>query len=151
MQPNLEDVREWMAEGDRLLAQSWDYLSASEADPAQLNLAGHYCSRAANAYLAGAVEYQHGPQAVARAGALPDDAPQLVQQLEGRLRAEADAAQHSAMRRRLTSSDSRRAAVERAQTLAEELRERFAHAEPELFIRAADSGFGRTDSHTWSR
>ena len=30
-------------------------------------------------------------------------------------------------------------------------RERFAHAQPELFTRPVDAGFGRTDSQTWSR
>ena len=44
MQANLEDVREWMEEGDRLLAQSWDYLAASAADPAQLDFAREYFS-----------------------------------------------------------------------------------------------------------
>ena len=150
MQANLEDVREWMEEGDRLLAQSWDYLAASDADPAQLDFAREYFSRAAHAYLAGAVDFQRGPQAAHRVGIAADDAAQLIPQLEGHLRAEADAAQRSALRLR-RPQEARRAAAERAQVLAEELRERFAHAQPELFTRPLDAGFGRTDSQTWSR
>ncbi len=150
MQANLEDVREWMEEGDRLLAQSWDYLAASEADPAQLDFAREYFSRAAHAYLAGAVDFQQGAQAAHRAGIAADDAAQLIPRLGGHLRAEAEAAQRSAQRLG-RPQDARRAAVDRAQTLAEELRERFAHAQPELFTRPLDAGFGRTDSPTWSR
>lgn len=150
MQLNLEDVREWMEEGDRLLAQSWDYLAASEADPAQLDFAREYFSRAAHAYVAGAVDFQQGVQAAHRAGIAANDAVQLIPHLNGHLRAEAEAAQRSAQRLR-RPQDARRAAVERAQTLAEELRERFAHAQPELFTRPLDSGFGRTDSPAWSR
>ena len=82
MQANLEDVREWMEEGDRLLAQSWDYLAASEADPAQLDFAREYFSRAAHAYLAGAVDFQRGPQAAHRVGVAADDAAQLIPHLE---------------------------------------------------------------------
>jgi hypothetical protein len=150
MQANLEDVREWMEEGDRLLAQSWDYLAASDADPAQLDLARGYFSRAAHAYLAGAVDFQQGAQAAHRLGVATDDAAQLIPHLDGHLRAEAEAALRSAARHR-RPQEARRAAVERAQTLAEELRERFAHAQPELFTRPLDAGFGRTDSQTWSR
>jgi hypothetical protein len=150
MQVNLEDVREWMEQGDRLLAQSWDYLAASEADPAQLDLAREYFSRAAHAYLAGAVDFQQGVQAAHRVGTAANDAAQLIPHLDGHLRAEAEAAQRSAQRLR-RAQDARRAIVERAQTLAEELRERFAHAQPELFTRPLDAGFGRTDSPTWSR
>ena len=53
MQPNLEDVREWMAEGDRLMAEAYDYLNIGTGDPMQLDLAGRHFSRAAQAYLAG--------------------------------------------------------------------------------------------------
>jgi hypothetical protein len=151
MQPNLEDIRYWMGEGDRLLAQSWDYLAASEADPIQLELAAQSFDRCARAYLAGAVEYQRGPQAAVHGGAPLEDTTELVQRLDGRLRAEAEAAQESAMRQRPSSQDGPRVAVARAQMLAEELRERFAHAEPELFTRPSNSGFERTDAPTWSR
>ena len=151
MQPNLEDTRYWMEEGDRLLAQSWDYLAASDADPAQLAFAAQSFDRSARAYLAGAVEYQRGPQAAVQGGAPLEDATELVHRLDGRLRAEAEAAQQSAMRQRPSSQDGRRAAVERAQLLAEELRERFSHAEPELFTRPSDSGFERIDVPSRSR
>ena len=55
------------------------------------------------------------------------------------------------MRRHVASRDVRRVAVERAQMFAEELRERFAHAAPELFTRPLDTGCARIDTPTWSR
>jgi len=73
MPANLEDVREWMAEGDRLMAQAYDYLDVGTDDPLQLDLAGRHFSRAAQAYLAGGVEYQHGPEPAVQAGAVSDD------------------------------------------------------------------------------
>ena len=68
MPANLEDVREWMAEGDRLMAQAYDYLDVGTDDPLQLDLAGRHFSRAAQAYLAGGVEYQLGADAPQQAG-----------------------------------------------------------------------------------
>ena len=150
MQPNLDEVRAWMEQGDRLLAQSWDYLAAADADPAQLQFAGETFSQATRSYLTGAVEYQHGPNGVGNADAA-DDPSRLVSRLDGRLRAEADAARSSSMRRRVASRDSRRVTVERAQMLAEELRERFAHAAPELFTRPIETGFERPDAPVRSR
>ena len=47
MPANPEDVREWMAEGDRLMAQAYDYLHGGADDPLQLDLAGRHFSRAA--------------------------------------------------------------------------------------------------------
>ena len=96
MPANLEDVREWMAEGDRLLAQAYDYLNVGTADPLQLDLAGRHFSRAAQAYLAGGVEYQHGPDPAVQAGAVIDDPAALIGRLDGHLRDEADAAAKAA-------------------------------------------------------
>jgi len=42
MQSNLEDVREWMAEGDRLMAQAYDYLNMGTTDPMQLDLPSNH-------------------------------------------------------------------------------------------------------------
>jgi hypothetical protein len=150
MQPNLDDVRAWMEDGDRLLAQSWDYLAASDADPAQLEFAGEGFARATRSYLSGAIEYQHGPTTVADAETNETSA-RLVMRLDGRLRAEAEAAQSASVRRHVASRDSRRVSVERAQMLAEELRERFAHAAPELFTRPIDTAFERVDAPVRSR
>ena len=145
MQPNLEDVREWMAEGDRLMAQAYDYLNIGTGDPMQLDLAGRHFSRAAQAYLAGGVEYQqHGPDAPAQAGAPIDDAAALISRLNGHLRDEADAAAKAAGGHSPTPHDARRAATERSRTFAEELRDRFSHAAPHLFTRPAESDFERT-------
>ena len=150
MQPNLDDVRALMEDCDRLLAQSWDYLTAADADPAQLECAGEGFTRASRSYLSGAIEYQHGPAAAIDAGT--NDTPAgLVMRLDGRLRAEADAARSSSMRRHVASRDARRVSVERAQMLAEELRERFAHAAPELFTRPIDTAFERAEAPVRSR
>ena len=144
MQPNLEDVREWMAEGDRLMGQAYDYLNIATADPMQLDLAGRHFSRAAQAYLAGGVEYQHGPDAAVEGGTVVDDPAELIRRLDGHLRNEADAAANAAGGQAPAPDNARRAAAERSRTFAEELRERFAHAAPDLFTRPADSGFERT-------
>lgn len=144
MQPNLEDVREWMAEGDRLMAEAYDYLNIGTSDPMQLDLAGRYFSRAAQAYLAGGVEYQHGPDAAVQAGDVIDDPAALIARLDGHLRDEADVAANTAGGQSPTPDDARRAAAERSRTFAEELRDRFSHAAPHLFTRPAGSGFERT-------
>jgi hypothetical protein len=144
MPANLEDVREWMAEGDRLMAQAYDYLDVGTDDPLQLDLAGRHFSRAAQAYLAGGVEYQHGPDAPVQAGAVIDDPAALIRRLDGHLRDEADAAAKAAGGHSPAPDDARRAAAERSRTFAEDLRERFSHAAPNLFTRPAESGFERT-------
>lgn len=146
---SLDDTREWMAEGDRLLAQAYDYLSGSESDPAQLSLADDAFSRAAQAYLSGGVESQHGAQATMEAGAPIDDATELIQRLDGRLRGEADAAQQSGGRHSLTPGDGGRGRAERARAFAEDLRERFSYVAPELFTDRTDAD--REQAHVLSR
>ena len=144
MPANLEDVREWMAEGDRLMAQAYDYLDVGSADPMQLDLAGRHFSRAAQAYLAGGVEYQLGADAPQQAGSMIDDPAALIGRLDGRLRDEADAAAKAAGGHAPVLGDARRAAAERARAFAEDLRERFEHAAPDLFTRPTESGVERT-------
>lgn len=144
MPANLEDVREWMAEGDRLMAQAYDYLHGGADDPLQLDLAGRHFSRAAQAYLAGGVEYQLGADAPVQGGDLIDDPAALIRRLDGHLRDEADAAAKAAGGRAPVPGDARRAAAERARAFAEDLRERFEHAAPDLFTRPTESGFERT-------
>ena len=144
MPANLEDVREWMAEGDRLMAQAYDYLDVGTDDPLQLDLAGRHFSRAAQAYLAGGVEYQLGADAPQQAGSMIDDPAALIGRLDGRLRDEADAAANAAAGPSPATHDARRSAVERSRTFAEELRERFSYAAPDLFTRPTESGLERT-------
>ena len=144
MPANLEDVREWMAEGDRLMAQAYDYLDVGTDDPLQLDLAGRHFSRAAQAYLAGGVEYQHGPDPAVQAGAVIDDPAALIGRLDGHLRDEADAAAKAAGGPSPATHEARRSAVERSRTFAEDLRERFSYAAPDLFRRPAESGVQRT-------
>ena len=99
-------------------------------------MAAHDFSRAAQMYLTGAVEYQHGDAtAVQRATAGLDDTVRLVQHLEGRLRSEAEAAWQSARQDLLPSQETRASGLEPARTFAESLRDRLAHAAPELFDR----------------
>ena len=144
MPANLEDVREWMAEGDRLMAQAYDYLDVGTDDPLQLDLAGRHFSQAAQAYLAGGVEYQLGSDAPQQAGSMIDDPAALIGRLDGRLRDEADAAAKAAGGPSAATHEARRSAVERSRTFAEELRERFSYAAPDLFRRPAESGVQRT-------
>jgi len=144
MPANLEDVREWMAEGDRLMAQAYDYLNIGTADPMQLDLAGRHFSRAAQAYLAGGVEYQHGPDATVQPGSAIEDTAALIGRLNGHLRDEADAAANAAGGHAPAPDEARRAAAERSRAFAEDLRERFEHAAPDLFTRPTDLGFERT-------
>ena len=144
MPTNLEDVREWMAEGDRLMAQAYDYLNVGTADPMQLDLAGRHFSRAAQAYLAGGVEYQHGPSATVQAGAVIDNPAALIRRLDGQLRSEAEASANAAGGHAAAPSETRRAAAERSRTFAEDVRDRFSHAAPDLFARPAESAVQRT-------
>ena len=144
MSANHDDVREWMAEGDRLMAQAYDSLSVGADDPLQLDLAGRHFSRAAQAYLAGGVEYQLGPDAPVRASSLIDDPAALICRLDGHLRDEADAAAKAAAGHAPVAGDARRAAAERARAFAEDVRGRFEHAAPDLFTRPTESGFERT-------
>ena len=144
MSANLDDVREWMAEGDRLMAQAYDYLDVGADDPLQLDLAGRHFSRAAQAYLAGGVEYQHGPDPAMQAGDVVDDPAALIGRLNGHLHDEADAAAKAAGGPSPATHEARRSAVERSRTFAEGLRERFSYAAPDLFRRPAESGVQRT-------
>ncbi len=150
MQTNLDEARELMAEGDRLLGRAWEHGPSSKPGltAADLDLAGQYYAQAAQAYLVGAVEYQHG-RAATRDGAAMEDTAELIHSLDGRLRTEAETALRAATDR--APDDSRGGAVERARTLAEELRDRFAHAAPELFHGDADLGLHRGEDSSWSR
>jgi hypothetical protein len=138
MVPNVDEARELMAEGDRLLGRAWEQAPSSKPglSNADLALAEHYYEQAAQAYLVGAAEYQHG-RAATQTGAAMEDTDELIQSLEGRLRVEAESALRSA--------------AGRAQSFAEELRDRFAHAAPELFHGNADLGPPRSEGADRSR
>ena len=145
MVPNVDEARELMAEGDRLLGRAWEHAPSSKRglSNVDLALAEHYYGQAAEASLVGAGEYQHG-RAATRTGAAMEDPNELIESLEGRLRIEAESALRSASGQ--VPDDSPRAAVESAQTFAEELRDRFAHAAPEPFHGDAHLGPLRTDA-----
>ena len=150
MVPNVDEARELMAEGDRLLGRAWEQAPSSKPglSNVDLALAEHYYEQAAQAYLVGAAEYQHG-RAATETGAAMEDPDELIHSLEGRLRIEAESAWRSASEQ--APDDTRHAAVARAQTFAEELRDRFAHAAPELFHRHADLGRDRNADSLRSR
>jgi hypothetical protein len=150
MQPNVDEARELMAEGDRLLGRAWEYGRSSKpgVTPADLDLAGHYYAQAAQAYLVGAVEYQHG-RAATRDGAAMEELSDLVRALEGRLRTEAEGALSTSCERvRDGAADT---TLERARVFAEELRDRFADAAPELFRGPIDPAFKQTQESSMSR
>ena len=133
MSGDVTAVREWMNEGDRLLAQAYAHLDAAAADPAQAELAREYFSRAAQTYVGGAVAYQRGSAAVAPA--LPEtDA--LIDDLTGRLRAEVTAAKRASAGNATTSTAA-------AQAFAEAVRERFSRAVPEAFSGPSSRGAER--------
>lgn len=138
MDRNVDEARELMAEGDRLLGRAWEHGRPSKPGftAADFDLAELYYAQAAQAYLVGAAEYQHG-RAVTRDGAAMEDPIELVQSLEGRLRAEAESALRAT---NVVAEESRNSAVERARVFAEDLRHRFAQAAPDLFHGGADRG-----------
>ena len=137
MATSFDHAKEWMRDGDRLLERASGRLAGARPDGHALDvqMAAQDFSRAAQMYLTGAVEYQQGTEALQRATAGLDDTVRLVQHLEGRLRSEADAAWHSAREALLPSQETRATGLEPARTFAESLRDRLAHAVPELFDR----------------
>ena len=139
MASSLEHAKEWMRDGDRLLERASRRLVGAGPDQSSLDvqIAAQDFSRAAQMYLTGAVEYQQGTEALQRATAGLDDTVRLVQCLEGRLRSEAEAAWQSARQELLPSQATRSTGIEPARTFAESLRDRLAHAAPELFERGA--------------
>jgi hypothetical protein len=139
MASSLDHAKEWMRDGDRLLERASRRLAGTSPDqsPLDVQMAAQDFSRAAQMYLTGAVEYQQGTEALQRATAGLDDTVRLVQYLEGRLRSEAEAAWQSARQELLPSQETRSTGIEPARTFAESLRDRLAHAAPELFDRGA--------------
>src|SRR5262245_23051836 len=137
MASSLDNAKEWMRDGDRLLERGSRRLVGKGPDESSLDvqMAVQDFSRAAQMYLTGAVEYQQGSEALQRATAGLDDTVRLVQYLEGRLRSEAEAAWQSARQELLPSQETRSTGIEPARTFAESLRDRLAHAAPELFDR----------------
>jgi hypothetical protein len=137
MASSLDHAKEWMRDGDRLLERASRRLSGATPDQSSLDVqtAAHEFSRAAQMYLTGAVEYQQGTEGVQRATAGLDDTVRLVQHLEGHLRSEAEAAWQTARQDLLPSQETRSTGIDPARTFAESLRDRLAHAAPELFDR----------------
>lgn len=145
------EAMDLMAEGDRLLGRAWeDYGRPLKPGltGADLELAEYYYVQAAQAYLVGAVEYQRG-RAANPDGSAMDDPTELIHSLQGALRTEAEAALRDAADRSRAGGESD--AAERARVFAEEIRDRFAHAAPELFHGAIDIGIEHTQQPSWSR
>lgn len=129
MPADMTAIREWMDEGDRLLARAYEQLAAAGGDPAQTEVASQYFAQAAQTYLAGAVEYQHGQHAIA---ATVPTADELTSRLTDRFHAEAVAARQASTYAE-SSAPQRQGAVARSQAFAEGLRDRFSHALPDAF------------------
>jgi hypothetical protein len=153
MATSLDHAKEWMRDGDRLRERASGRLAGASTDMSALDveIAAQDFSRAAQMYLTGAVEYQHGTEALKRATAGLDDTVRLVQHLEGRLRNEADAAWHSARQALLSTQETHGTGLEPARTFAESLRDRLAHAVPELFDRGPGSAPPRDATHSRGR
>ena len=144
---NLDDARELVAEADRLLGRAWEQFPRSRTglNPSDVEVAEHCYGQAAQAYLAAAAEYQRGRPAPESFDVSPTE---LAKSLDGRLRVEAEAALRVACEVDQTLDDAR---VEQTRILAEELRERFVHAAPELFNRSIEAGLDRPQGGVWSR
>jgi hypothetical protein len=153
MAGSLDYAKEWMRDGDRLLEGAGQRLVSAAGDhqPIDIEMAVSDFSRAAQMYLTGAVEYQQGREAVQRATSGLDDTVRLVQHLEGRLRSEAEAAWQSARQHLLPSQETRSGGLEHARPFAETLRDRLAHAAPELFDRGAGPEPSRDPNPSRSR
>lgn len=153
MASSLDHAKEWMRDGDRLLERGSRRLAGAGPDQSSqdVQMAAHDYARAAQMYLTGAVEYQQGTEGMQRATAGLDDTVRLVQHLEGRLRGEAEAAWQSARQELLPSQETRSGGLEPARTFAESLRDRLAHAAPELFDRGPGPEYARDGTPTRGR
>lgn len=132
MSPNVSEARELVVEGDRLLGRAWEHFprSRTSVSPAALGLAEHLYSDAARMYLAAAAEYQGRDDVI---DVFAAESADLLSTLEGRLRAESEAAWSDASR---AAADAADRDLECARSFAEGLRDRFSHALPELFPTA---------------
>ncbi len=153
MAGSLDYAKEWMRDGDRLLERAGRRVisHAGEHQSIHIEIAVSDFSRAAQMYLTGAVEYQQGREAVQQVTSGLDVTVELVEQLDGRLRSEAEAAWQSARQHLLPSEETRHGGLELARAFAETLRDRLAHAAPELFDRGAGPGSSRDPNPSRSR
>jgi hypothetical protein len=145
MSNSVQYAKEWMRDGDQLLDRAQQRLTAFNAthESIHFEMAQHDFARAAQMYLTGAIEYQKGRDAVVGATAGFQEAAVLVQHLDGRLRAEANNAWQSVRHEQRSNAREGGQPIDPARTFAEHLRDRLAHAVPELF----DRGGSRTLSH----
>jgi hypothetical protein len=150
MRANVADAIEAMAEGDRLLGQGAERLEPGTraVTRTDLALAEDYFERASRAYLVGAVEYQHARRNEEHPRFASDEFGDLIRELDAQLAAEATAALQAAKR---VPKDSEHGSVYQAQAFAENVRDRFSRALPELFHRPSDASWNRSDGRMWSR
>ncbi len=153
MAGSLDYAKEWMRDGDRLLERAGQRLISAAGDhqPIDIEMAVSDFSRAAQMYLTGAVEYQQGREAVQQATSGLDVTVGLVEHLDGRLRSEAEAAWQSARQHLLPGQKPHPGGLEPARTFAETLRDRLAHAAPELFDRGSGPEPSRDPNPSRSR
>lgn len=137
MNDDLRIGREWTQDGDRVFVRAQQHLAAFDTalTPGELDMALHDFTLAGQMYVTGALQYQRGSGAVAYASSGSTSSADLIRHLEGHLQSEGVAAL-DASEGRTVRADARLTEVDRAQVLAQELRDRFSHAVPELFDRA---------------
>lgn len=150
MRATVTDAIEAMAEGDRLLAHGTERLEPTGRKPTQteMALAEDSFERATRAYLAGAAEYQHAQRHADHPRFASDQFGDLIKALDAQLAAEAVAALEVAKREPKNAEEG---SVYQAQAFAENVRDRFSHAMPELFHRPSDASWNRSDSRMWGR
>lgn len=138
MDDNLRIGRDWTQDGDQIFLRAKQHLAAFDTalTASELELALNDFTLAGQMYLTGAIQYQRGSDAVAAAAPGSTSSEELIRHLEGHLQSEALAA-FDVSSSRAPRDNPRLAEVDRAQTLALEIRDRFSHAVPELFSRQA--------------
>jgi hypothetical protein len=150
MRASLENAKHLILDGDRLLAEGENRLSPEErstaADLDYLDAVALF-ELARNQYVAGAVEIQ---RAEVGADSLPatTHAELVVDQLHGHLAAEFRAAREEVKR---APKGAAQDSAMLAQAFAENVRDRFARARPDLFSEVKDTSDRLAAKRSWSR
>lgn len=150
MRANLENAKQLMLDGDRLLAEGSRRLEPTGGIPTDLDFvdAAHCLDLARDAYLQGAIEHQRYQRGAESVTGDPVPPSRLFDELEGHLGLEARVAREEA--KKLPKSTAQAAALQ-AQAFAENVRDRFARALPQLFNQASDTPRNQSSRHAWSR
>ena len=139
-----------MLDADRILAEGSRLLEPKERVPTDLDFvdAAHCLDLARDAYLNGAIEhqrYQRGAESVSTDPVPPN---RLFDEVDGHLGLEARAARDEAKK---LPKDTVQASALQAQAFAENVRDRFARALPQLFNQTNDTSRTPSSRQPWSR